>query len=66
MVAGTQWSLEGFLFQEGGYDLPIIRRKREKAVAPHSSPLAWKTPWTEEPGGLQSVESQKNQTQLSN
>ena len=23
-------------------------------MAPHSSPLAWKIPWTEEPGGLQS------------
>ena len=27
----------------------------EKATAPHSSPLAWKIPWTEEPGGLQSM-----------
>ena len=27
----------------------------EKAMAPHSSPLAWKIPWTEEPGGLQSI-----------
>ena len=26
-----------------------------KAMAPHSSTLAWKTPWTEEPGGLQSM-----------
>ena len=26
----------------------------EKATAPHSSTLAWKIPWTEEPGGLQS------------
>ena len=26
----------------------------EKAVAPHSGTLAWKIPWTEEPGGLQS------------
>ena len=25
----------------------------EKAMAPHSSTLAWKIPWTEEPGGLQ-------------
>ena len=30
----------------------------EKAVAPHSSTLAWRIPWTEEPGGLQSVGSQ--------
>ena len=56
-AAGTQWSSEGFLSQERGYDLPIIRRKREKAMAPHSSSLAWKIPWTEEPGGLQSVGS---------
>ena len=27
----------------------------EKAIAPHSSTLAWKIPWTEEPGGLQSM-----------
>ena len=29
----------------------------EKAVAPHSSTLAWKISWTEEPGGLQSMGS---------
>ena len=29
----------------------------EKAMAPHSSTLAWQIPWTEEPGGLQSVGS---------
>ena len=29
----------------------------EKAVAPHSSTLAWKIPWTEEPSGLQSIAS---------
>ena len=27
----------------------------EKAVAPHSSTLAWKIPWMKEPGGLQSM-----------
>ena len=27
----------------------------EKAMAPHSSPLAWKIPWMEEPGGQQSM-----------
>ena len=31
----------------------------EKAMAPHSSTLAWKTPWTEKPGGLQSIETQR-------
>ena len=29
----------------------------EKAMAPHSSTLAWKIPWMEEPGGLQSIGS---------
>ena len=29
--------------------------KPSKAMAPHSSTLAWKIPWTEEPGGLQSM-----------
>ena len=30
---------------------------QHSAMAPHSSTLAWKVPWTEEPGGLQSMES---------
>ena len=30
----------------------------EKGMATHSSILAWRIPWTEEPGGLQSMESQ--------
>ena len=29
----------------------------EKAMAPHSSTLAWKIPWMEQPGGLQSMGS---------
>ena len=31
----------------------------EKETATHSSILAWKIPWTEEPGGLQSMASQR-------
>ena len=31
--------------------------RSEKAMAPHSSTLAWKIPWTEEPGRLQSMRS---------
>ena len=34
-------------------------------MAPHSSTLAWKIPWTEEPGGLQSMVA-KSRAQLSN
>ena len=31
----------------------------EKAMAPHSSTLAWKIPWVEEPGRLQSMGSRR-------
>ena len=31
----------------------------EKETATHSSTLAWEIPWTEEPGGLQSMRSQR-------
>ena len=34
-----------------------VHLKLLKAMAPHSSTLAWKTPWMEEPGGLQSMGS---------
>ena len=33
-------------------------------MATHSSVLAWRIPWTEEPGGLQSTGSQKSRTRL--
>ena len=47
--------------------LPTMRETRvlgqedplEKEMATHSSILAWKIPWTEEPGRLQSVGSQR-------
>ena len=31
----------------------------EKEMAAHSSVLAWRIPWTEKPGGLQSIGSQR-------
>ena len=34
----------------------------EKETATHSSILAWEIPWTEEPGGLQSMRSQESDT----
>ena len=37
----------------------ISHASTEKAMAPPSSTLAWKIPWTEEPGGLQSLGSQR-------
>ena len=37
-----------------GWEVPL-----EKEMATYSSTLAWKIPWTEEPGMLQSIESQR-------
>ena len=38
-------------------EIPV--RSLEKGMATHSSILAWRIPWTEEPGGLQSMGSQR-------
>ena len=38
----------------------------EVGMGTHSSILAWRIPWTEEPDGLQSTGSQKNRTRLGN
>jgi len=48
-----------FLFQESGCWNGILEdgRGQEKAMAPHSSTFAWKIPWTEELGRLQSMGS---------
>ena len=40
--------------QSLGWEDPL-----EKEMATHSSILAWRIPWTEEPGGLQSMGSQR-------
>ena len=37
------------------WDLEFLGWSTEKAMAPYSSTLAWKIPWMEEPGGLQSM-----------
>ena len=39
--------------------IPGLGRSLEKDMANHSSILAWRIPWTEEPGGLQSTGSQR-------
>ena len=49
-IQETQETRVQFLGEEG----PL-----EEGVATHSSILAWRIPWTEEPGGLQSMGSQR-------
>ena len=36
----------------------------EEGMATHSSIIAWRTPWTEDPGGLQSMGSQTDMTKV--
>ena len=48
---------EGDLSSIPGWEDPL-----EKEMATHSSILAWKIPWTEEPGGLQSMGPQESDT----
>ena len=49
-VAKSRTRLSDFTF-------PFHFHALEKEMATHSSVLAWKIPWTEEPGGLQSMGS---------
>ena len=49
-VARSQTRLSDFTFTFHFHAL-------EKEMSPHSSPLAWRIPWMEEPGGLQSMGS---------
>ena len=39
--------------------IPGLEDPLEEGMATHSSILAWRIPWTEEPGGLQSMGSQR-------
>ena len=70
-------SFQTFGFPDGSADPPVMQETKEtrvrslgwehpleKEMETHSRTLAWKIPWTEEPGGLQSMELQ-SQTWLS-
>ena len=45
--------------QETQFPSPSQEDPLEKGMATHSSILAWRIPWTEDPGGLQSMELQR-------
>ena len=49
--------LQGMQVQSLGQEDPL-----EREMATHSSILAWRNPWTKEPGGLQSMGSQESDT----
>ena len=52
--SGNFWVCEVFVMKLFWH---VLVYRLEKAVTPHSSTLAWKIPWTEEPGRLQSMGS---------
>ena len=64
-----QLKYSGLPWWLSGKNLPAMQETRvrsldwedplEKEMATHSSVLAWRIPWTEEPGGLQSTELQR-------
>ena len=57
LVAQT---VKASVYNAGGPgSIPGLGRFLEKELASHSSILAWRIPWTEELGGLQSMGSQK-------
>ena len=67
--SGSYTTIRASLVAQTVKRLPTMRETRvrslvredplEKAMATHSSTLAWKIPWTEEPGRLQSMGSQR-------
>ena len=67
--AGQQWRHMAYLVAQMVKTLPAMQETRvqslgqegllEKEMATHSSILAWKIPWMEEPGRLQSMGSQR-------
>ena len=52
-------AMQGMRVQSLGLEDPL-----EKEIETQSSTLAWKIPWTEEPGGLQSMGSQRVEYEL--
>ena len=60
----AQWQMNPPATQETRVQ-PLGQEDPLKEKATHSGILAWEIPWTEEPGGLQSMGSQKSWTWLS-
>ena len=67
-IKGLPWWLSGkesaCQCRRLGFSPGVGKTPWEKEMATHSSILAWEIPWREEPGGLQSMGSQKSHTQL--
>ena len=53
-IYGLPWWL-AYQYRRPGFDLWVGKIPLEKEMTNHSGILAWEIPWTEEPGGLQSM-----------
>ena len=51
-----------YCFKKHSFQEPSLLQYHCKLMVTHSSPLAWKIPWSEEPGGLQSMGSLESDT----
>ena len=56
-IENSRWVLFLFFKRFIHLILSVLGLHSEKAMAPHSSTLAWKIPWMEEPGRLRSMGS---------
>ena len=56
-TGGQELPVNAGNLRDGGL-IPRLGRSPGEGLAVHSSILAWRIPWTEEPGGLQSIGSQ--------
>ena len=56
---GVPWWLRGKESACSAGDAGSLEDSLEESMATHASILAWRIPWTEEPGGLQSMGSQR-------
>ena len=58
-ITGRSFTVWATPEAQDGLNFTLLFLSTEKEMAPHSSTLAWKIPWMEEPGGLQSIGSQR-------
>ena len=59
LLSLSEASVSSHINEDNSTYLQVYRKFLEKEMATHSSILAWKIPWTEAPGGLQSMGSQR-------
>ena len=59
LLSLSETSVSSHINEDNSTYLQVYRKFLEKEMATHSSILAWKIPWTEAPGGLQSMGSQR-------